>query len=322
MDLTQCQTMGPILPPGRLAYGIQLPVQAQSSIFVEPWEAAAGAAELATIASAAEDAGFAYVAVCDHVAVPRPLDEPMGTTWYDTVATLGYLAAVTARITLLSHVYVLAHRHPLATAKAFATLDALSGGRMVLGVGAGHVGAEFELLGTDYANRGKLLDEAIDAVRSAFTHEYPTVDGPTWSFADAGQRPRPVRPGGPPIWVGGSSRSALRRAAERGDGWLPQGTTMAEMPDQIAYVRAHRRATVGDWPIVLGAIAPPIHVGEPAWDVGGHTLSGPPAKIAHVLGKYRAMGVDQVQVRFRNRSLAELLDQMCAFGADVAPRLA
>lgn len=89
----------------------------------------------------------------------------MSTSWWDTIATLSYLATVTERVRLLSHVYVLPYRHPLVVAKAWATLDALSGGRAILGVGAGHVEGEFDVLGVPFADRGRLLDEGIDAVR-------------------------------------------------------------------------------------------------------------------------------------------------------------
>ncbi|MEJ7585546.1 MAG: LLM class flavin-dependent oxidoreductase [Acidimicrobiales bacterium] len=211
--------MAAVLPPGRLVYGLQLPIQSQSTIYAEPWEAGAGAEELAAVARAADESGFWYLGVCDHVAVPEHQATAMGTSWWDTVATLSWLAGITSRIRLLSHVTVLAYRHPLLTAKAWSTLDAVSGGRALLGVGAGHVEGEFALLGLDFGSRGALLDEAIDAVRAAFTQEYPHVEGPTWSFAGLGQRPLPVQPGGPPIWVGGSSRS---RCGGRGagDGWL------------------------------------------------------------------------------------------------------
>ncbi len=201
---------------------MQLPIQAQSTRFAEEWEDAAGAAELVRVAQACEAAGFEYVAVCDHVAVPEALSDAMRTSWWDTVATLAYLAALTERVRLLSHVYVPAYRHPLAASKAFATLDALSGGRAILGVGAGHVEAEFTALGVRFADRGRLLDEAIDAMRACFEAEFPEHHGECWSFKGLGQRPRPVQPR-LPIWVGGSSRPAMRRAAERGDGWLPQG---------------------------------------------------------------------------------------------------
>jgi probable F420-dependent oxidoreductase len=204
--------------------GIQLPVQSQSTYYVEPWEPTAGRDELAAVARAADDAGFDYVAVCDHVAIPADRAAGMSTTWYDTVATLGWLAAITERTRLLSHVYVPAYRHPLQTAKAFATLDELSGGRVILGVGAGHVEGEFDVLGIPFAERGRLTDEAIDGIRRAWSGEF--------GWDGFGQRPRPrQQPAGPPIWVGGSSAPALRRAATRGDGWLPQGTTKAELPD-------------------------------------------------------------------------------------------
>src|SRR5207249_2128770 len=122
-----------------LVYGMQLQVQAQSRTFAEPWELDAGRDELAAIARKADETGFFYVGVCDHVAVPKPLDEHMRTTWYEPVATLGWLAGITSNVRLLSHVLVAAYRHPLVTAKAFMTLDELSAGRAILGVGTGHV---------------------------------------------------------------------------------------------------------------------------------------------------------------------------------------
>ncbi|MGH9083921.1 MAG: LLM class flavin-dependent oxidoreductase, partial [Acidimicrobiales bacterium] len=173
-----------------MAFGMQLPVQSQSTIYVRPWEAAAGVAEVVQVAQACEAAGFAYVAVCDHIAIPRAQAEAMGTEWWDTIATLSYLAAVTDRVGLLSHVYVLPYRHPLVVAKAWATLDALSGGRAILGVGAGHVEGEFAALDVPFADRGRLLDEAIDAVRTALADEHPAHQGERWRFADVGQRPR------------------------------------------------------------------------------------------------------------------------------------
>ena len=303
--------MASIVPSGRLVYGMQLPIQSQSRIYAEPWEADAGRDELAAIARKADDTGFFYVAVCDHVAVPRPYDERMQTTWYDTVATLGWLAGITERVRLLSHVYVLPYRHPLMAAKAFMTLDELSGGRAVLGVGTGHVDKEFGLLGVDFESRGRLTDEAIDVVRRALTDEY--VD-------DAGLAPRP-RQSPLPIWVGGSSKPALRRAAARGDGWLPQGTPRSQMPASIAYLMEHRKQALGDEPIDIGAITEILYVGEPAWDVGRHTLSGAPEAIAERLREFAAMGVGHIQIRFRSRSVDELLDQMDAFAGEVAPAL-
>ena len=310
-----------IIAPGRLEWGVQLHVQSQSKTFAEPWEDGTGRDELVAIARKADEVGAFYIAVCDHVTVPKPADAHMRTTWYDPIATLGYLAAVTSRVRLLSHVFVLPYRHPLMAAKQFMTLDALSDGRAIVGVGTGHLQLEFAALGADYERRGALTDEAIDALRAAFADEYASFDGPTWSFSDSGQAPRPVQPV-VPIWVGGSSKPALRRAARRGDGWLPQGTPRDEMSGAIAYLREHRAAAgLGDAPIDIGTITETIYVGDPGWDVGARTLSGAPDPIADQLRAFGAMGVSHLQVRFRSRSLAELLDQFDAFATEVAPLL-
>ena len=304
-----------------LSYGMQLPVQSQSTLYAEPWEAGAGPDDLAEIARVADRAGFDYLASCDHVAIPRRLASAMSTVWYDPVATLAFLAGVTERVRLLSHVAVVGLRHPLLTAKQYATLDHLSGGRLVLGVGAGHVQEEFEALGVDFEQRGAVLDEAIDALRAALgPEEFPEHHGKRYDFEGLGQRPRPAQQH-VPLWVGGSSPAAVRRAALKGDGWLPQGDPRDRLPDQIAELKRLRTEAGLSDPLTIGAITEPLYLSTPTWEVGRRTLTGAPERIAESLRAYRAMGVHQIQVRFRCRSRAELTDQMAAFGADIAPHL-
>ncbi|MFJ9537071.1 LLM class F420-dependent oxidoreductase [Streptomyces sp. NPDC101225] len=304
-----------------LAYGIQLPVQSQSTMYAEGWEAGAGPGDLVEIARTAERAGFDYVASCDHVAIPRRLASAMSTVWYDPVATLAYLAGVTGRVRLLSHVAVVGLRHPLLTAKQYATLDHLAAGRLILGVGAGHVREEFEVLGADFERRGAVLDETIDALRAALgPQEFPEHHGKLYDFEGLGQLPRPAQQK-VPVWVGGSSPAAVRRAAVKGDGWLPQGDPRDRLPQQIGTLNRLRAEAGVEDPITVGAITEPLYVGTPGWDVGRRTLTGSPERLAESLRAYRAMGVHQIQVRFRCRSRSELTDQMAAFGADVAPHL-
>ncbi|MFB7866184.1 TIGR03619 family F420-dependent LLM class oxidoreductase [Streptomyces sp. NPDC056069] len=304
-----------------VVYGMQLPVQSQSALYAESWEAAAGPADLLAVARAAEAHGFDYIASCDHVAIPRRLAGAMSTVWYDPVATLAYLAAATERVRLLSHVAVVGLRHPLVTAKAYATLDHLSGGRLVLGVGAGHVREEFEAVGADFSGRGGVLDETIDALRAALgPEEFPEHSGERFSFRDLGQRPRPAQQR-VPVWVGGSSPAAVRRAALKGDGWLPQGDPRDRLAEQIAKLRRLREEAGIEAPITVGAITEALYVGEPGWDTGRRTLSGKPQALAESLRAYGEMGVHQIQVRFRSRSRTELTDQMGAFAAEVAPHL-
>ncbi|MEH0556156.1 TIGR03619 family F420-dependent LLM class oxidoreductase [Streptomyces sp. B21-101] len=290
-------------------------------MFAEPWEADAGPADLVEIARAADRSGFAYVAACDHVAIPRRLAEAMSTVWYDPVATLAHLAAVATRVRLLSHVAVVGLRHPLVTAKQYATLDHLSGGRLVLGVGAGHVREEFEALGADFERRGTVLDETIDALRAALgPDEFPSHHGKAYDFEGLGQRPRPAQDR-VPVWVGGSSPAAVRRAALKGDGWLPQGDQRDRLPAQIERIGRLRAEAGVEGPFTVGAITEPLYVGTPSWNVGRRTLTGPPQALAASLRAYPAMGVDQIQVRFRCRDRSELIDQITAFGAEVAPHL-
>src|SRR3954451_11907278 len=229
--------MPPIVPPGALVFGIQLPVQAQSKYFVEDWELTAGPAEVAAVAQAADRAGFFYVAVCDHVVIPDELAPRMSAVWWDTIATLGWLAGLTTQTRLLSSVFNLTYRHPLVGAKSFATLDLISGGRTIIGVGAGHVEKEFEALGVDFSARGRLLDEALGVLDRALTDG--GVDGLLLE-------PRAVQQPRPPIWVGGAAPAAARGPARLADGCLPQGTPLDQMPALVDLYRAERGSVTGD----------------------------------------------------------------------------
>ena len=297
-------------PSSLLGFTMQLPVQAQSTLIAQPWEQAAGPAELAAVARACDVNGFYSVSVCDHVAIPRERAPAMTTTWYDTVATLGWLAGFTGKVRLLSHVYVVAYRHPLQTAKAFATLDALSGGRSILGVGAGHVEGEFDALGVPFSQRGRITDEAVVAIRAALADE--------WGGGEVGRQPRPVQPGGPPIWVGGSSAAALRRAARLGDGWLPQGPPEGGLATAIATLRRLRQEAGRDGPFAIGG-AVNLYVGAPSFDVPRWTVTGGPARIAGAVLDLVGLGVNHVALWIPSRSCEEHIDQIAAFGRDVAP---
>jgi probable F420-dependent oxidoreductase len=271
------------------------------------------------VARAAEAAGALYVGVCEHVAIPRPLDETMGATWYHPIATLGFLAGVTATVRLLSHVIALPYHHPLEVAKAFATLDRLSGGRAVLGVGAGHVAAEFALLGVDFAGRGAHMEAALPALRAALDDEYPSLPGGAFGLdGRAALAPRPVQES-VPIWVGGSSPVAVRRAAQYGDGWLPQGIRPADLPGVVDRLRRLRAEAGRPEACDVGANVG-CYVGAPTWDVG-RVYVGAPEEVAAALRPWVTAGANQLQVRFRSRDRAELEDQIARFGAEVAPLL-
>lgn len=316
-----------VVPSGAVAYGMQLPVQSQSTLYTARWETESGPPELAAVAQAADESGFFYVGVCDHTAIPTRLAPTMSTTWYDTTATLGWLAAVTSHVRLLSHVLVLAQRHPLRAAKELCTIDRLSAGRLVVGVGAGHVEEEYDLLAGDFAHRGAHTDEAVAALALAFTEEFPDLPGPRWPVSGMGVGPRPVQNPRPPIWVGGSSPRAIRRTALLGDGWLPQGTPRSELAGQISQLLALREELRGGAPLDIGTIAEPIYLngpgtgGDASRELPGWALTGGAEEVAASLRELVAMGVNHLQVRFVVRSVDECCDQVRAFGELVGPLL-
>lgn len=299
--------MAPIVPPGRVVFGMQLPVQAQSKYFVEDWEIGCGPAEILAVAKAADDAGFFYVGVCDHVAIPDDLSPKMGAIWYDTIATLAWLAGQTTRTRLLSTVFNLAYRHPLVSANSFATVDLLSGGRVIIGLGVGHVEREFAALGLDVTQRAKLSDDAMPIFDQALSTG--VVDGMEIE-------PRAVQTPRPPIWWGGGVPAAVKRAA-KADGWIPQGTPQEQLPDLIKLFRETRGDDTGD----IGCITEWIYVGEPAWDLNRPAVTGSPEQIAEAMKVWSDLGVNHLQVRFPSRSLDELVDQVTAFGTTVGPLL-
>jgi probable F420-dependent oxidoreductase len=309
-----------VVPSDRIGYGIQLPVQSQSTIYAEAWERDAGPDEIAQVASACDRSGFLYVAVCDHTAIPRRLAQAMGVTWYDTIATLGWLAGLTTTTRLLSHVYVAALRNPLRTAKEFSTLDVLSKGRVIIGVGAGHVPEEFDAMGADFEGRGQLLDEAIDGIASALTEDFPVMEGPEWPARELSVGPRSIQQPRPPIWVGGSSTPALRRAAIRGDGWLPQTVKRSELAEQIPKLLRFREEFRPGESIEVGALVPPIRLGT-AIELPKGAISGGPDQVVETIGGLAELGVSHVQIRFVSRSANELCDQIEQFGSEVGPQL-
>jgi probable F420-dependent oxidoreductase len=190
---------------------------------------------LTAAARQAEDLGFDDVWVADHIAVPVGAPYPPSFL-LESLTTLAFAAAVTSRVGLGTSVLVLPLRQPVIAAKQLATVDVLSGGRLILGLGAGWLEEEFDACNVEYRKRGDLLDEAIDVLRACWGSAPASFSGPTVSFSDMKVQPLPGRP--IPLWIGGVSERALRRAVEQGDGWTGAFQTV----DNIAAVAKRLRA--------------------------------------------------------------------------------
>ena len=310
--------MAAITAPGDWSFGIQLPVQTLTRTLVDPWEDDATVEDLVTIAQRCDTLGYDFVGVCDHVAVPNDdYAAHMTTTWYDTVATLGFLAAHTERVRLLSVVWVAAYRHPLQTAKSFGTLDHLSGGRAILGVGAGHVEGEFEALGVDFHTRGRRLDETLDAVRGAFAGTYVSHAGPMYSYSDVGVGPQPAAE--LPIWIGGMGAAAWKRTGRIGDGYIPMGNGKDQYPEIIATIEeAAEAAGRSDVSFDVGYMPPWAYLLGDTPEGVAAMVSGP-EEVADDIRAAREVGANTFHLKFRSRDLHEYLDQLDAFVEEVAP---
>lgn len=168
-----------------------------------------------------EDAGFHGIAFTEHPAPSAKWLQAGGHLTFEPLAALAFCAAATQRLRLVTYVVVLPYHNPMVAAKAAATVDRLSGGRLILGVGAGYLRSEFSAVGVDFAKRGKLLDEALEVLRTVWTADSFSMEGDGFTARSAVSVPGPVQLPHPPIWIGGSGRNARRRVARVGQGWMP-----------------------------------------------------------------------------------------------------
>jgi len=180
-----------------------------------------GPETLARSAELAETLGYHLVMISDHVAITPDVGTRYPAPFYDPFTALAWLAGLTRRVELGTTVIIVPYRHPLATARIAANIDRLSGGRLILGVGVGWARQEFDVLGLAFHKRGAMTDDYLTAIKTAWTHDVASHEGAFASFRDVGTAPRPLRVPHPPIWVGGASVAALRRAVLHGDGWHP-----------------------------------------------------------------------------------------------------
>ena len=186
------------------------------------WEEDAQWSDVVDIVRAADRLGYDHITCSEHVAVPTTDAAIRGGRYWDPLATFGYLAAVTTSIRFATYVLVLGYHHPLDIVKRYGTLDEVTGGRLVLGVGVGTLKAEFDLLGARFDGRGARADDALRALRAAFGDRTPSYRGDHFSLGDVVVEPA-GRARAVPIWIGGQGARSLRRAVDLADGWAPFG---------------------------------------------------------------------------------------------------
>ncbi|OBI33091.1 LLM class F420-dependent oxidoreductase [Mycolicibacter terrae] len=227
--------------------GLSTPVVVQVPAVASAWEADGTAEDLALIARTADEAGLEFLTCSEHVAVPSAEVASRGAVYWDPLATLGFLAAHTCRIRLATAVLVLGYHHPLEIAKQHGTLDRISGGRLLLGVGIGSLAPEFDLIGADWTSRAQRADEAIQALRASVGVEEPVYQGAFFDYSGMTVQPHALQRQ-VPIWVGGRSRASLQRAMRLADGWMPFGLASEQIRDLL-----RQEAAPSGFEVILGS---------------------------------------------------------------------
>ncbi len=302
----------------------------------------ANAADIGAIAKQAEALGFRYLAIPDHLVVPRRIasrypysqtgDWPgqAGGDCLEQLTLMAWLAAVTTEVRLLTSVMVVPHRNPVHTAKIFATIDVLTEGRSVVGIGTGWMREEFEAVGTEpFAERGAVTDEYLRIFKALWCDDEPSFEGDYASFSDIVFEPKPVQQPHPPIWVGGESGRALRRVVGLGDCWYPIGAnpndplnTPARYGAAVKRLEAEAekakrdpatidRAFWANWP----ADSQPIEI-----EAGERFIfTGEANAVAQDIATMAALGVNHLLFNFQRATLPETLDAMRHFAEEIRP---
>ncbi len=284
---------------------------------------------IGTVAQRAEALGFDSVWVSDHIVVPHSAIPRFGAVFFEPFTTLAYVAGKTRRIRLGTSVIILPYRNPLFMAKALATIDVLAGGRVIVGAAVGWLAEEFEALGIPFTERGARSDEAIRVMRLLWTEAEPKFEGRFFRFAGIKAEPKPLQKPHPPIWIGGASQAALRRAAEFAEAWHPSHRPLEDIASGAKQFKNLAKGRGRD-PRTLQVVArAPLRIitngqaPEPR-----PLLVGTPEQIVEDIGRYKEAGVTGFMFdtfygnpSVNDQDLKGVLATLEAFAQKVQPRL-
>src|SRR5262245_47952859 len=277
---------------------------------------------LTAFAARAEQHRMASLWVSDHVVFPRKntgrypggrFPHAPETPYLEPVAMLAAAAMCTTHARLGASVFILGHRNPVVMAKMLTTIDTLSGGRLICGVGVGWWQEEFDALGAPFRDRGKRADEMLRVFKALWTMDNPSFQGEFYRFDDIGFAPKPVQKPHPPIWVGGDSSGAFRRVATLGDGWHATSKSPAEVAAALPRLRAAAEAA--------GRAPESIELSI-RFVLRPEAVAGSRQALVDELAGYKKLGLSHVVLDFRRNDLEEMLDVLELVATEIRPALA
>ena len=285
------------------------------------WEPEATPADILRIAQTADTIGFDWLTISEHIVLPDEMTEVMGRRFPESLSAAAFLAGATKRIRLLPYVLVLPYRNPVVLAKQIATLDFMSGGRFTLGAGAGHLEREFAVLNVPFNERGARTDEYLQVMKELWTSPAPAFQGRYVQFDKIAFEPKPVQKPHPPIFIGGNSRPAMRRAANFGDGWAPWLITRAQLPACLSYI--HEQPGLRDHPRAFEVVMPlaTFQIEDYSHRVTGETLQPQQREaVIEEIGLLAQAGATAVVVNPpRTQSVQHCVDWLAWFAQEIMP---
>ena len=268
------------------------------------------------LATRAEELGFDSVWASDHVFNVSYVYERLGNRpYYDPLSILSYVAAITENLVLGTSVLVLPYHNPMRLAKAAATLDVMSGGRLALGVGVGVIEQELNALGSPFHQRGAITNESIAIMKELWTQDDPSFQGEFYSFSGMKFSPKPVQKPHIPLLIGGTSRAAIRRAARMGNGWHPTAMPPEELSENIQYLRRQTQAAGRDDSEVPVSISVPMQGGR----AGRFALGTDPEEIGPKAEAFANLGVERMVISPYSDDPREMLAAAEMIGQHVIP---
>jgi probable F420-dependent oxidoreductase len=215
-----------------------IPNMSRVKAVVQPWELTMKGPDQTRLARRAEDLGYDYLRVPEHLVIPRDHTDLSGKHYFHSTAAQGYLLGATERIRVTTSVTILPLQHPISLAKALSSIDWLSSGRTNVSFGLGWLEDEYAALGVSFKDRGQIMDEYLAALIELWTKEWPCFEGRFVSFKDIAFEPKPVQKPYIPIWLGGDSDPALKRIARFASGWNPFLTKPDDFPSKIDFIKS------------------------------------------------------------------------------------
>jgi probable F420-dependent oxidoreductase len=281
------------------------------------------------VAQRAEHLGYDGIWVSDHIVIPYSAVDRFGPIFYEPLTVLGFAAACTSRVRLGTTVLILPYRNPLVTAKVLSTLDVLSGGRVTAGMAVGWTEDEFKALGMPFQERGALSDEYIAAFKILWTQDKPAFRGQHVRFENIAFEPKPVQKPHIPIWIGGNSKRAIRRAVALGDCWHPTRPLVEDVKAGVAYMREVCAQRGRDPNTLLVAVRQPLKFYDgAAAAVRRRPLFGSMQKVIDDIGHYRDAGVQYIMLdtfysgpELEHQTVEGMFETIERFAADVMPKI-